>query len=183
MIRIILTGTKGSGKSTVGKRLGSILGVDVVETDDLTERIYEREHGRPSTCRDICRELGEPAFRELEKRAVFEALDLEGDAIICTGGQTLVNDECRAALAEAGLLVFLKVRFDVVWARITAGGWPSYFPESDHENWYRKRYNRFNALVEPVADVVLDVSELSIQQTVEKVLEVVRGSGSGTNRT
>ena len=182
-MRIILTGTKGSGKSTVGKRLGPILGRAVVETDDLAERIYERENGHPSTCRDICRELGEPAFRELEKRAVFEALEPDGDAIICTGGQTLVDDDCRAALAEAGMLIFLKVRFDVVWGRITAGDWPSYFPESDHENWYRKRYDRFNALVEPVADVILDVSGLNINQTVERVLEAVRESDSGTNGT
>lgn len=173
-MRIILTGTKGSGKSTVGQRLGKLLKRPVVETDELIERIFKREFNRPGSCRDICRELGEPTFRELEKRAVFEALDMPGDIIVCTGGQTLVDDESRAALTAAGTLIFLKVRFDVVWGRITAGGWPSYFPETDRKAWYRTRYDQFNALVDPLADSVLDVSDATVDEVVEQVLTALQ---------
>ncbi len=171
-MRIILTGTKGSGKSTIGKLLGQKSNLPVVETDAIIEELFVQKNERRATCREICRELGEPGFRKLEKQAVAEALKNQ-DCIICTGGQTLNDDWSRKTLAEAGLLVFLKVEFNVVWNRIKTNGRPSYFPEQNQEEWYRQRYEKMNALIEPVADAVLDSSKLNIDQTAQAVIAML----------
>ena len=169
-MRIILTGPKGSGKSTVGRLLGQKMNLDVVETDDLIEEIFEQEYGQAATCREICRQYGEPLFRELEMRAAKAALN-HGAAIICTGGQTLVAEQSRQALTAAGTVVFLKVGFDKIWERVTATGTPAYFPKNNQKEWFRGRVDLFNDMVGPIADITVDVTELSPAAAAEKVME------------
>jgi shikimate kinase len=178
-MRIILAGTKGSGKSTIGKLLGEKLQLPVIETDVALEDLFAQQNNRRASCREICREIGEPEFRELEKQAVTKVLE-NRDCIICTGGQTLNDDGSREKLAKAGLLVFMKVDFNVVWTRIKANGWPAYFPEHNREEWYRQRYDKMNRLIEPVADIILDSSKLNIAQTIESIMAMLEDKTAAT---
>jgi shikimate kinase len=171
-LRIILTGSKASGKSTIGRILGERFGLEVVETDTITEELYAARHGRECTCREICAEHGEPFFRDIEHDAVFEALKHDR-CLICTGGQTMVDERCRKALCDAGLVVLLTLPFEDIWTRIELDGYPSYFPEHDQKNWFDQRVHEFRQLVRPVADIVCDVTALAPEDATEAVANAI----------
>ncbi|OIK00711.1 shikimate kinase [Streptomyces colonosanans] len=83
----------GVGKSTVGRLLAERLGVGYRDTDDD----IVAEQGR--TVADIFVDEGEPAFRDLEKKAVRKAL-AEHRGVLALGGGAILDAETRALLAE-----------------------------------------------------------------------------------
>ena len=84
--RIVLIGFSGAGKSTVGQILAKRLGWDLVDMD--TE--IERREGR--SIPEIFRDDGEPAFREIERQVLCDALATER-SVISTGGGAVVGEE------------------------------------------------------------------------------------------
>lgn len=89
---IVLVGPMGVGKSTVGQLLAERLGVGYRDTDDD----IVAEQGR--TIADIFVDEGEPAFRDIEKRAVRTAL-AEHTGVLALGGGSVLDADTRAALA------------------------------------------------------------------------------------
>lgn len=87
---VVLVGPPASGKSRIGKRLAAIRRVEFRDTD----RMVSAEHG---PIPEIFSRHGEEYFRELERRAVVEALRLPG--VVSLGGGAIVRDDTRADLA------------------------------------------------------------------------------------
>ena len=77
---IALIGYRGSGKSTVGKRLADRLWQKFVDTDEL---VIQKAGGQ--NIKQIFETQGEAGFRELEVQAVAEACKLQ-DHVIALGG-------------------------------------------------------------------------------------------------
>lgn len=107
---ISLIGFMGTGKSTVGRLLARKIGWRFVDTDEIITRVA----GRPIP--SIFAEEGEAAFRERETQAVLGAAAGERQ-VIATGGGAVLRPENTAALRQAGLVVWLTTRPDVVVAR------------------------------------------------------------------
>lgn len=104
--RVVLIGPPGSGKSTTGKRLAKLLGVEARDTDADVEAIA----GKPIS--DIFLDDGEPAFRDLEATAVRAAL-AEHEGVLALGGGAILREETAALIAEyaaaGGAVVYLEV--------------------------------------------------------------------------
>src|SRR6185436_8394699 len=99
---VVLIGYRGSGKSTVGKRLADRLWQPFVDTDEL----IVRKAGK--TIREIFEKQGEKAFRDLESTIVRDTLMLQ-EHVISLGGGALLREENRAALKASGhKVVYLK---------------------------------------------------------------------------
>src|SRR5579863_8452163 len=99
---IVLIGYRGSGKTTIGKRLADRLWQPFVDVDDL---IVQRAG---KSIKDIFEQDGEPAFRELEETAVNEACVL-AEHVISLGGGAVLREANRQALAQsAHHVVYLK---------------------------------------------------------------------------
>ena len=99
--RIILIGLSGSGKSTLAHRIAGRIDWTAVDLDSM----IVREAGMSIT--DIFNQLGEPAFRDLERKALLEALDCK-DAIIATGGGAILDPDNRRDILAAGVTVYVK---------------------------------------------------------------------------
>jgi len=110
---LVLVGAPGSGKSTVGKRVASTLGVPYVDTDDL---VVQRA-GMPVA--DVFVNLGESAFRTFEEEAVEEALAQAG-AVVSLGGGAVISERNRERLV-GHRVVWLKVEVGEAASRVGLG--------------------------------------------------------------
>jgi shikimate kinase len=111
---IFLIGYRGSGKSTVGRKLADRLWQPFVDTDDIVVQKAGKTIG------EIFAQEGEQRFRDLESEAVREVCQLT-EHVISLGGGSLLRQENRDAIkASGGKLVYLKCDAEELAKRIAA---------------------------------------------------------------
>ena len=98
---VVLVGPPGSGKTTVGRVLAALLGVELRDTDQA----IEVEQGQSIS--DIFMGEGEPRFRELERVEVATSLASHAGVLSLGGGA--VMDPATAAALPGHTVVFLDV--------------------------------------------------------------------------
>lgn len=108
---ITLVGLMGVGKSSVGRRLANALGLPFRDADTEVETAAGR------SIPDIFADLGEPAFREGERRVIARLLD-EPPHVLATGGGAFMNPETRRLIKEKSISIWLKTDLDVLVRRI-----------------------------------------------------------------
>lgn len=109
---LALAGMMGSGKSTVARALGRLLGRRVVSLDEEIARAA----GKPIAA--IFAEDGEPAFRARERVAVAT---LPPGVVADLGGGAFCDPESAARLLALGRVVFLDVSAREAARRIGGG--------------------------------------------------------------
>ena len=92
---IYLLGFMGSGKSTVGTLLASVLGWPLIDLDTVIEA------GQGLSIREIFENSGEPFFRQIEHAALTEASKAE-PAVIALGGGTFAQPPKRGIDPRVG---------------------------------------------------------------------------------
>jgi shikimate kinase len=166
--RVILTGFMATGKTEVGRRLAHLLGRPFVDTDELVAAAA----GRPVA--EIFASQGEAHFRVLERNAVVQACTVP-EAVIATGGGTLIDPENRRRLSAAGPIFCLTAAPEEILSRV---GDPASRPLLA-EQVADERLARINALLAERAAVysaaahAVDTTGLSIEQVVERVRALV----------
>ena len=108
---IVLVGMMGAGKSSIGRRLASRLGIPFVDADT------EIEKAAGMTIPEIFAAHGEPYFRAGEQRVIARLLD-SGPQVLATGGGAFMNRDTRASIAAKGISVWLRATLDVLTKRI-----------------------------------------------------------------
>jgi shikimate kinase len=110
----VLIGYRGSGKTTIGRKLADQLWQKFIDVDDL---IVERAG---KSIKEIFEQDGEPHFREIEAGVVRDVSQL-GEHVIGLGGGTLMREENRTVLKEAGhKLIYLRCEPEELLRRIQA---------------------------------------------------------------
>ncbi|WP_199093355.1 shikimate kinase [Bosea sp. ASV33] len=109
---IVLVGMMGSGKSSVGRRLATRLGLPFVDADT------EIEMAAHMTIPEIFAQRGEAEFREGERRVISRVLTTRAPLVLATGGGAFMNAETRARVKELGISVWLKAEPDVLMRRV-----------------------------------------------------------------
>jgi shikimate kinase len=112
-MNIFLIGYRGSGKSTVSRRLGELLGWPSVDADS------ELEQRAGKSIKDIFATGGESAFRELETRVIGD-LASRDKHVIALGGGAILREINRKAIAGRGPVVWLQASPETLFARINA---------------------------------------------------------------
>jgi shikimate kinase len=108
---IVLVGMMGAGKSSIGRRLATRLGMGFVDAD------AEIEAAAGMTIPEIFATHGEPYFRSGEARVIARLLD-HGPQVLATGGGSYMNADTRAAIRRNGVSVWLKADFEVLVRRV-----------------------------------------------------------------
>ena len=111
MKNIILVGLMGAGKSTVGKTLAKRRHMQFYDSDQLIE---ERTGVDIPTIFEI---EGEEGFRDREQQAIADLADMN-DAVIATGGGSLIREENREKITQSGIIVYLCASPEQLYARI-----------------------------------------------------------------
>jgi shikimate kinase len=108
---IALVGLMGVGKSSVGRRLACALGMPFRDADSEVEAAAGR------VIPEIFAELGEPAFRDGERRVITRLL--EGPPhVLATGGGAFMSPDTRALIKERALSVWLKADLEILARRV-----------------------------------------------------------------
>jgi shikimate kinase len=107
---IVLVGMMGAGKSSVGRRLATRLGIPFVDADT------EIEAAAGMTIPEIFAKHGEADFRAGEKRVIARLLDT-GPQVLATGGGAIMDQTTRDLIHIKGITVWLKADLDVLMKR------------------------------------------------------------------
>lgn len=114
MIRIIMIGYMGAGKTTVGRQLALALGCSFYDLDWYIEMRYHR------TVAQIFAERGEEGFRELERNMLHEVAEFENIVLSCGGGTPCFFDNMEY-MNSLGETVFLHVEPEVLATHLKMG--------------------------------------------------------------
>jgi len=160
MLRAILIGPPGSGKSSVGKALSRELSTSFADTDEL---IVEREG---KSIPEIFAQEGESGFREIEAKVVVEALGANIGVLALGGGSILsseVREEIKRSQAE---VILLRVGLTNVLARISGKSDRPLVSQNPQEQWL--------AIINEREPYYSDLATLEISTDNKKPYEVAR---------
>ena len=110
--KIILSGYRATGKSTVGRLLAERLNVSFIDMDE----VLVARHGEIS---DLVKERGWDYFRAREKE-LLEELTASREAVISTGGGAMLHQDVWRQLKETGLVVWLTADLETICRRLDA---------------------------------------------------------------
>ena len=165
---IALVGFMGAGKTTVGRILAAKLGLPFRDTDAMVVAETGVEIG------EIFRDKGEPAFRELEREAAYEALAGD-DAVVSLGGGAL-GDPGIVAQLEKVEVVHLDVSYAESMKRV---GGDSARPmlQKDSRALFRNRAEVYRA----VASVTVETDGRDPEDIAQELAEAFGAPGAGAS--
>ena len=160
MKNIVLIGMPGAGKSTVGVVLAKNMGMSFMDSD----LVIQEQEGR-LLC-EIIEEVGTDGFIEVENR-VNAGLMVE-HSIIATGGSVVYGAEAMEHLKKIGTVIYLKLPYEELRVRLhdIKGRGVVLREGQTFLDLYKERV----PLYEKYADLTVDESGCSVEQTVEKIL-------------
>ncbi|NQD66737.1 shikimate kinase [Bacillus haikouensis] len=157
---IFLIGFMGAGKTTVGKRLGEIQKLQVIDIDEY----IEEKTG--SLIKDMFKEYGENHFRTLESAALKELMEKE--AVITTGGGIVERKENIELLAQERNVFHLFCSFDVLWGRLE-GDSNRPLVQKNSVDGLSKLYGRRLPLYRSVSTMEIDTTNKSIDEIISEL--------------
>ncbi|MDD2234368.1 MAG: shikimate kinase [Desulfitobacteriaceae bacterium] len=160
---IILIGFMGAGKSTVGKRLATVLHWKFVDTDSIVEEIAGM------TISNIFCRYGESRFRFEEYLAVKKVCTGK-NCIISTGGGTVMNPENFKLLKQSGLIIYLYASLEDVLQRVGSSDRPllKRGPEEVLSLWQ----SRLDTYAQ--AHYIVDTTNKGVEEVVKEILKLLR---------
>ena len=108
---VVLVGMMGVGKTSVGRKLSSLLHLPFVDADEEIERAAQM------SIAEIFERFDETYFRDGERRVIARLVDGERK-IIATGGGAFVNPQTRALILERAIAVWLDCDLEVLLERV-----------------------------------------------------------------
>jgi shikimate kinase len=164
---IVLIGLMGAGKSCIGRRLATALGLKFVDADAEVER------AAGCTIEEIFERHGEAAFRDGERR-VIERLLGQAVQVLATGGGSFMNSMTRAAIHERAISVWLRADLDLLLKRTGRRNNRPLLKRGDPrailKGLMAERYPVYSE-----ADIVVDSVDGPPEITVERVRAAVEG--------
>jgi shikimate kinase len=109
---VVLVGMMGVGKSTVGRKLATLLGLPFSDADDAIEEAAQM------TVSEIFEKFGESYFRDGERRVIARLME-SGPAVIATGGGAFTHEDTRRLILERGVAVWLDADAETIVDRVS----------------------------------------------------------------
>jgi shikimate kinase len=168
---ITLVGFMGTGKTAVAQELARHLERRVlVKLDDM----IEKEEGM--TINEIFSKKGEPYFRRLEKEMVKKVSRRRG-LIIDPGGGVVLDKENMDNLKRNGIVICLTARPQVILERTERFSHRPLLnvrdPKSKIEELLKAR-----APFYAQSDYTVDTSDLTVQDVVKRILDILKRCGA-----
>lgn len=170
MKNIILVGLEGTNKLEIGEELARRLKMKFIDTDDM----MKKESGLDLS--ELLKKIGEKHFRSLEN-SIIEKISNVSAAVIVAGGGSILNRKNIKALKQNGLL------FSLITGKIN-------FKRNKFEDDKSQLLSQWNQVFQsakgilnlktpsfPAADYIIDVTDLSIEEASQKIIEKYEEGG------
>jgi len=146
---IFLIGMPGCGKSSLGKKSASYLGLNYVDTDQRIERVF----GMPTS--QVFQRYGEQAFRTAETNLLIH-LTREPGSLVSTGGGTVLRPRNLSIMRNHGIIVLIDRPLEQILGDIKLNRRPLLAEKGlpEVERLYHERMPLYRA----AADITLDNS-------------------------
>ncbi|MCI0749248.1 MAG: shikimate kinase AroK [Nevskiales bacterium] len=159
---IFLVGPMGAGKTTVGKQLARMRGMNFADSDQEIERrtgvdiayIFERE--------------GEPGFRQRERQVIA---DLTGchRLVLATGGGAVLDAGNRQHLSSRGFVIYLRATLDQQWRRTGRSGRRPLLKAGNRREVLEQLFQIRDPLYREVADCIIDTDGRSARLLAQEI--------------
>jgi len=163
---VYLIGPMGSGKSTIGNRLASLMGLTFYDSD---QEIEARTGASVSLIFEI---EGEEGFRKREIRMLQELCALDG-VLVATGGGAIISRSNRDLLRKTGLVVYLRTSVSQQLERLGRDRSRPLLQTRNKESRLTALAKIRNPLYEEVADIVYPVKNHNINNTVNSLYKAI----------
>jgi len=186
-VNVVLIGMKHCGKSTLGAALAARWGCPFYDVDRLIEERHACETGPWQGVRDILNARGEGSFAELETQVVCDLYlrlhEAQQVNVVALGGRTALNRRIGELLTGIGLVVYLEVSPEEMFARVLRGGLPAFVDRGDPIMHFLELYQERVPHYQHLAHLTVNLDGLDPQEALEKLcrrLEEPPGDRSGT---
>ena len=148
---IFLVGPMGVGKSTIGRALAELLGLEFADSD------REIETSTGADIPWIFDVEGESGFRLREIRMI-ERLSAKQNVVLATGGGAVLAAENRACLNSRGVVVYLRASIAQQLERTSRARNRPLLQTDDPESKIRQLMAIRDPLYLEVADIIVDTN-------------------------
>jgi shikimate kinase len=165
---IVMIGLMGCGKSSIGKRLATRLGLPFVDADEEIEQAHRK------SITEIFADHGEAYFRDGERKVIARLLST-GPRVLATGGGAFMNAETRDCIRKSGISVWLKAELPVLMRRVMRRDNRPLLKADDPEAVMRNlMQTRYPVYAE--ADIVVESREVPHETIVSEIVEALKAS-------
>ena len=154
----------GTGKTSAGKEIAKKKKWQFVDLDELIELQKKR------SISDIFAKDGEPYFRKIEKNVLIKVSKEENFVVACGGGIVLDKDNIKT-MKETGILICLNATTDVILKR-TVGSTHRPLLQIANPKKQIAHLLKMRAPYYAGADKIIDTTDLSIKEVVNKILKI-----------
>lgn len=166
-MNVVLIGFRGTGKTSVGKKLAEKLNRKLIGTDELI--IKKTGMSIP----EIVEKYGWNTFRNIESEVVEEISKID-NCIIDAGGGIVLRKTNVKNLKRKGIMILLKADMKTIINRIkhdkerpSLTGNKSFIEEV--EDVLKKRSRKY----EEAADYVIDTTSLIINEVADRIIKYI----------
>jgi shikimate kinase len=164
---LILVGPMGAGKSTVGRRLASLLGREFVDSD---REIEQRTGVDIPTIFEFEQEAG---FRDREA-AVIEELTSRDGIVLATGGGAVLRPENRRHMKARGFVIYLRTSVDEQLRRTAHDRNRPLLQTPDPRARLEALLRERDPLYTEIADLVVDTDRGQARSLAQRIVKRLR---------
>jgi len=174
MKNIILIGYRGSGKTSVGRKLAEKLKAPFYDTDQM---IIDR---MGKTIKQWVEEKGWESFRQ-EEKAVIRRISSLDCGVIALGGGAVMDLENREVLKQKGLIVWLTANVQTIMERMKSDpankdNRPS-LSEKDWETETREVLAQRTPVYRRLTDLSINTNGKTVEAIAEEINNRIRIQG------
>lgn len=162
---LVLVGLMGCGKSAIGRRLATRLGLPFADADDEIEQAHKK------SISEIFADHGEAYFRDGERRVIARLLG-GGPRVLATGGGAFMNADTRAAIRANGVSIWLRAELPVLLRRVAKRDTRPLLKRGDPETIMRNLMEtRYPVYAD--ADVTIESRDVAHDVIVAEILQAL----------
>ncbi len=150
--RIVLIGFRGTGKTSLARRLAEKLGWQLFSTD----RMIAEAVGMPIG--DYVAQKGWPDFRKAERK-VIAALPVDARSVVDCGGGVIENESNMTLLRQNSLIVWVDADIETIFGRLSRSADRPLLNQPDLRRDIEENYRRREPLYQKYSDLRVDSSQ------------------------